>query len=163
MHNKMLFAVLCICLFSMCFATVIGQGVTMGSPVVRMVESNVLINVRVESFNAGDKYRIGLGVAGEAAIPAEMTFTKGGGPVGEVSEFTQGFTAHWWHVDQLMCRGFELTGDMVPMEGEEGTLQMSIPKTCLEGRENIYIFVSKDYGSDTWYLEDGSELDKSFW
>lgn len=163
MQNKVLFTVLCICMFSMCFATVQAQGVTMGSPVVRIVESEVMINVRVESFNAGDNYRIGVGVAGETALPAEMTFTKGGNPVGEVTEFTQGFTAHWWNVDQIICKGINLSGDMLPGEGEEGSLQITIPRASLENMEKIYIFVAKDYGSETWYLEDGSELDKSFW
>lgn len=163
MQNKVLFTVLCICMFSMCFATVLAQGVTMGSPVVRIVEGDVLINVRVESFNAGDSYRIGVGVAGEAALPVEMTFIKAGNPVGEVTEFTQGFTAHWWNVEQIICKGINLSGDMLPSDGEEGSLQISIPRTNMENVEKIYIFVSKDYGSETWYLEDGSELDKSFW
>ena len=52
---------------------------------------------------------------------------------------------------------------MLPAAGDEGSLQITIPRASLENTEKIYIFVSKDYGSDTWYLEDGSELDKSFW
>ena len=163
MQNKILFSVLCICLFSMCFASVAAQGVTMGSPVVRIIEGNVMISVRAETFNAGDKYRLGVGVPGETALPAEMTFTKAAGSVGEVTEFTQGFTAHWWNVEQIICKGINLSGDMLPTAGEEGSLQISIPREALAGKEKIYIFVSKDYGSDTWYLEDGSELDKSFW
>ena len=163
MQNKILISFLCFCLFSLCFATVSAQGVTMGSPVVRIVEGNVMISVRAESFNAGDKYRIGVGVEGETPLAAEMTFTKGAETIGEVSEFTQGFTAHWWNVEQIICKGIELSGDMLPGSGEEGSLQISIPRGELEGKEKIYIFVSKDYGSSTWYLEDGSELDKSFW
>ena len=163
MQNKILFTVLCICLFSMCFATVLGQGATMGSPVVRIVEGEVLISVRVENFNPGDKYRVGIGIVGETPLPAEMVFTRGGSPVGEVTEFTQGFTAHWWNVEQIICKGMELSGDMLPAEGVEGSLQISIPKDSMDNTESVYIFVSKDYGSETWYLEDGSELDKSFW
>ena len=163
MHNKVLFTVMCICLFSMCFATVLGQGVTMSSPVVRIVEGSVMISLRMETFNAGDKYRIGVGVAGETALPVEMTFTKGADSFGETTEFTQGFTAHWWNVDQIICTGLELSGDMLPAEGGEGAVQIAIPRSSLENKEKIYIFVSKDYGSETWYLEDGSELDKSFW
>jgi len=163
MQNKLLFSILCICLFSMCIATVVGQGVTMGSPVVRIVEGNVLVSVRLETFNPGDTYRIGVGVAGDTAPDADMTFTVGGEAVGEVSEFTQGFTAHWWNVEQITCKGMELSGDMLPATGDEGSLQITIPRASLENTEKIYIFVSKDYGSDTWYLEDGSELDKSFW
>lgn len=147
----------------MCFATVLGQGATMGSPIIRIVEGNVIVNVRLETFTAGDKYRIGVGVAGETALLAEMTFTKGGSSVGEVTEFTQGFTAHWWDVEQIICKGIELTGDMLPADGEEGVLQITIPRDNLASLERIYIFISKDYGSATWYLEDGSELDKSFW
>jgi len=163
MRNKILFTVLAICLFSMFFATLSAQGVTMGSPVVRIVEGSVLISVRADQFNAGDNYRIGVGVVGETPLAAEMTFTKGAETIDEVVEFTQGFTAHWWNVDQIVCKGLELSGDMLPAAGEEGNLQIKIDRDALEGKEKIYIFVSKDYGSDTWYLEDGSELDKSFW
>ena len=42
-----------------------------------------------------------MGVAGDTAPDADMTFTVGGETVGEVSEFTQGFTAHWWNVEQI--------------------------------------------------------------
>ena len=135
----------------------------MSSPVVRMVEGEVLISVRLGTFDPGGTYRFGVGVAGDTALPADMTFTVAGAPVGEVTEFTQGFTAHWWTVEQIICKGMEISGDMIPASGQEGSLQISIPRESLANPEKIYIFVSKDYGSDTWYLEDGSELDKSFW
>ena len=163
MRNKILFTVLSICLFSICLTNVSAQGVTMGSPVVRIVEGNVMISVRVDQFNADDKYRIRVGVAGDTPLPLEMTLTKGADTITEITEFTQGFTAHWWNVDQIACKGLELSGDMLPAAGQEGSLQIKIEKSELENTERIYIFVSKDYGSDTWYLEDGSELDKSFW
>jgi len=135
----------------------------MGSPVVRIVENDVMISVRLEGFNAGEKYRVGVGVAGDTALPLEMTFTKGADSFSETHEFIQGFTAHWWNVEQIASRGLELSGDMLPGSGEEGSLQITVPRSNLENVDKIYIFISKDYGSDTWYLEDGSELDKSFW
>lgn len=163
MQNKLIFSVLVLCLFSICLTPLMGQGATMGSPVVRIVENDVRISVRLENFNAEDSYRIGVGVAGETAPSADMTLTVGANTVGEVTEFIQGFTAHWWDVEQIAAKGLVLSGENLPASGEEGSLQITIPRDSLENTEKLYIFISKDYGSETWYLEDGSELDQSFW
>lgn len=144
---------------------VLAQGrATMSAPVIRSTAEQVVITVRFENLDASRSYRIGLGDAGDKAPATEAKLTKNDQPVPiETTDFTQGNTSGWWKVDELSCRGYVVSGPAVPAEGQSLLLQFTMPKAVADAYSKLYVFVSRDYGSSRWYLEDGTEIDKADW
>lgn len=144
---------------------VFAQGrATMSAPVIRSTADQVTITVRIESLSADRTYRIGLGATGENAPGATATIHSGEKalPI-EATNFVQGNTSAWWKVDQLSCIGFVVSGPAIPAAGQSLLLQFTLPKATADTFSKMYVFVSRDYGSQRWYLEDGTEIDKSDW
>jgi hypothetical protein len=137
---------------------------TMSAPVIRSTAEQVVITVRFEKMNSSRSYRIGLGDAGDKAPQATTTLTSNDKEVPiEATDFTQGNTSGWWKVDQLSCIGYVVSGPAVPAEGQSLLLQFTLPKKVADTYDKLFVFVSRDYGSHRWYLEDGTEIDKSDW
>jgi hypothetical protein len=137
---------------------------TMSAPVIRSSAEQVVITVRFEKLAPSRSYRIGLGAAGDQAPQATTTLTTNDKPVPiEATDFTQGNTSGWWKVDQLSCIGYVVSGPAVPAQGQSLLLQFKLPKAAADKFDKLFVFVSRDYGSQRWYLEDGTEIDKSDW
>jgi hypothetical protein len=124
----------------------------------------VIVSARVSNFVPGKSYRLGVGCAGDKQLAAEVALSKADAPITKDSvEFKQGNTAHWWNVPELWCVGFTFTPDELSTQGLEFKLTASVDREVADACGKLYIFVSRDYGSSTWYLEDGSELEKTLW
>jgi hypothetical protein len=80
-----------------------------------------------------------------------------------VTDFTQGYTSHWWGINELKSRGVSLSESDLPDQEQQLTFRVKLQREAADNFEKLYIFVSRDYGGDTWYLEDGVELDQSYW
>jgi hypothetical protein len=137
---------------------------TMSAPVVRTAEGQVVFTTRLQDFVAGNKYRIGIGGVGASAPDAEIELELGETALGKsAADFTQGYTSHWWGMDELKSRGVTLAASDLPGKGKELTFRVKLAREAADNFEKLYIFVSRDYGGNTWYLEDGVELDQSYW
>jgi hypothetical protein len=137
---------------------------TMSAPVIRSSPDSVVITVHYEGLNPSRTYRIGLGRAADKAPEATATLEKGDQPLQiEATDFTQGNTSGWWKVDELHCKGYVISGPAIPAEGQSLVLKFTLPKAVADTYSKMYIFVSRDYGSQRWYLEDGTEIDKAEW
>jgi hypothetical protein len=140
------------------------ESATMSAPVVRTAEGQVIFTTNVENFVAGSNYRIGVGGVGNSGPAASIELELGDSALAKpATDFTQGYTSHWWGMEALKSRGVALAPGDLPAAGERLTVRVKIPKESANGFDKLYIFVSRDYGGDTWYLEDGVELDKSYW
>lgn len=137
---------------------------TMSAPIIRSSGEDVVFTVRFEKFAAGRVYRVGFGVKSDKAIDAKVELLKGDSPVSVApSDFEQGNASGWWGLDKVMSKGFVLEPAQLPPAGENLVFRVTAPRDALEQFEKVYIFVSRDYGSSRWYLEDGSEIDSSDW
>jgi hypothetical protein len=137
-------------------------GASMTAPVVRNTEGKVIITTRISSFTAGGKYRVGIGCAAASAPGAQVEALKDGSTALSLDAKTwaQKNTKDWWQVEPVQSIGFYLGPASLP---EQVLFRITIPKEAADQYEKMYIFVSKDYGADTWYLEDGVELEKKYW
>ena len=116
------------------------------------------------NFAPSSRYRIGLGIPGDVTPDVTLELHENETAVSkEPVDFIQKNTNHWWGVPQIAARGFALSASELAGEGKELVFRMSIPRESAEKAGKLYIFISRDYGANTWYLEDGSELDESNW
>lgn len=165
MSSKYLFFMLSL-IVTVLFVTpaVCQDSASMTPPIVKTAEGQVVITSRFENFVAGSQYRLGIGIAGEAAPDAKVELLKSGTPVSkESSAFVQKNTSHWWGVEQLQAKGFSLSPADLPQKGQRLTFRITISREKADALKKLYIFVSRDYGSSTWYLEDGVELNEKYW
>lgn len=137
---------------------------TMSAPIVRTAEGQVIFSTHLQDFASDKKYRIGIGGVGNSAPDATIELELGGEALAKsTTDFTQGYTSPWWGMSELKSRGVALAGSDLPGQGQNLTFRVKIPRKVADNYDKLYIFVSRDYGGDTWYLEDGVELDKSYW
>lgn len=135
----------------------------MSAPVVRATGEEVQFTVHMQNLSEGRGYRLGLGAAGDSAPDVTVELMSGDSPVSiEATQFVQTNTSHWWGVPQVTAKGVQFEGAAVA-GAEDVTFRVSMSQEEADQYETLYIFVSRNYGSDTWYLEDGSELDQSYW
>ena len=140
------------------------DGATMSAPVVRTAEGQVIFTTHVQDFSSGNKYRVGVGGVGNSAPNATIELELDGQTLSKPpTDFTQGYTSHWWGMSELKSRGVLFAASDLPSRGGDLTFRVKIPRKSADNFDKLYIFVSRDYGGATWYLEDGVELDKSYW
>jgi hypothetical protein len=112
----------------------------------------------------GNRYRIGFGIPGEVTPEVTLELLENEAAVSkEPVDFVQNNTDHWWAIPQLSARGFAFSASELEGEGREFVLRISVPRELAENAGKIFVFVSRDYGANTWYLEDGSQIDESNW
>ena len=143
---------------------VLGQDrVTMTSPVIRTTVDDIILSVDLTDFTAGNSYRLGFGAA-KGQIKARLQLVKGTEdvPVPQV-DFVQGHTSSWWEVPQISVRGWSLEGANLPKPGEQLTFRVMISRADAKEITKVYLLISRSYGPDLWYLEDGVEMDQSMW
>lgn len=144
---------------------VLAQGsVTMSPPVLRSTAEGVTFTARFSDFSPGSEYRIGVGTTGDKINNLQLELLRGDAarPV-PMSTFTQGHTAQWFQVNEIVMNGFVLLGPEVPGPGEEIVLKASVPRSEADRLQKMFVIVAKKYGADVWYIMDGSEMDKSYW
>lgn len=140
------------------------ESASMSAPIIRTAEGNVTLTVRFSNFVPGSRYRIGFGIAGDAAPEVTLELTENSSAVSkEPVDFVQKNTNHWWGIPQLSARGYAFSVSELDGEGRELLFRITADRGLAEKAGKVYIFISRDYGADTWYLEDGSELDESNW
>jgi hypothetical protein len=137
---------------------------SMTAPIIRSAEGSIRMSVHFTNFAPSSRYRIGLGIPGDVTPDVTLELHENETAVSkEPVDFIQKNTNHWWGVPQIAARGFALSASDLAGEGKELVFRMSIPRESAEKAGKLYIFISRDYGANTWYLEDGSELDESNW
>ncbi|UCF38327.1 MAG: hypothetical protein JSU96_05605 [Acidobacteriota bacterium] len=134
------------------------------APMVKSMDGNVVFSIRVSSFVPGKNYRLGFGAAGDTAPVGTLKLTQDGKDVAaEALDFKQGYTSNWWGVEQVASKGFQLKAADLPPAGTELLFEVSLPQEAADQFNKLFIFVARDYGSNTWYLEDGSVLEDTYW
>lgn len=142
---------------------VLGQRVEMSSPVIRTTVDDIILSVDFTGFTSGNSYRIGFGAA-KGQVKARLQLVKGTEdvPIPQM-EFDQGHTDSWWSVPKISARGWSLEGADLPKAGERLTFRVMIARADAKEISKVYLLISRDYGGDLWYLEDGVEMDQSMW
>lgn len=151
--------------FSLVFPLVWTQDrASMTAPVVKPTPEEVVMTVRFNDFNAGNEYRIGVGTA-TAKIPnVKIELLKNDAPISKnLASFEQGFAQHWWNIDKVVSQGFALTAPDFPKQDEKLSMRVTVPKAEADKLKKIYLFISKKYAEDRWYIEDGVELTDAHW
>ena len=148
------------------FLTFPGLGqerVEMTSPVIRTTVDDIILSVDFTGFSAGNSYRLGFGAA-KGQIKARLQLVKGTEdvPIPQM-DFVQGHTSSWWEVPQISVRGWSLEGPNLPKTGERITFRVMISRADAKEISKVYLLISRSYGPDLWYLEDGVEMDQSMW
>lgn len=161
-------------ILTLCFVAVFGMllvsptiaqdRATMSAPVIRSSGDEIVFTVRFEGFAEGRSYRIGFGGKGEKAPNSQIELSVGDSKSTlESMDFVQGNTSGWWKIEELGAKGYTIEKSGIPAAGTALTFRVTVPRDVSDGYEKLYLFVSRDYGSGRWYLEDGSEIDKSDW
>ena len=137
---------------------------SMSAPLLRTTPQEISLTARFSNFVQGSYYRLGIGTTAEQINDLEMEILKGNTVLAkELISFEQGFTQSWFEVDQISIQGFHFLRAEVPEAGEELTLKVSFPRAEGESHERLFIIIARRYSLDRWYIEDGSELEKSSW
>ena len=140
------------------------QGASMTAPIIRSAEGSVRLSVRFSNFAPGNRYRIGFGIPGDVTPDVTLELLENETAVSkDPVDFVQKNTNHWWALPQLSARGFAFSASELATAGREFVFRVAVPRELAEKAGKIFIFVSRDYGAETWYLEDGSELNESYW
>lgn len=135
----------------------------MEPPIIKGTTDEVSFSARFSMLNPEKVYHIAVGTGGGSLDGATIALESGGNPVDlKLMDFTQKYTASWWGVPEVEARGFLIEGASIPSEGEL-TLKFSISRAKADSLKKIYVFVAKQYGPNTWYLEDGTELSDEYW
>lgn len=141
----------------------LGQGrVAMSSPVIRSKEGSLFLVVNFSDFQSGGSYQLGIGSSGVDLTSAQIELVADNalGNVQLVS-FEQGNTQGWWGISSIQVRGYQLGTSVGP--GQKLTMSVQMPIGLADQAEKLYLFVSRDYGENLWYLEDGVELTDRYW
>jgi len=161
-------------ILTFCFVAVLGMLIvspaiaqdraTMSAPVIRASGDEVIFSVRFENFSPDRSYRIGFGAKGEAVPDVQVALSNEDRDLPlEPMDFSQGNTKGWWKIEQVGARGYTIGKSEIPEAGKALTFKVTVPRDVADNYDKVYLFVSRDYGSGRWYLEDGSEIDKSDW
>jgi hypothetical protein len=138
------------------------ERVSMSAPIIRSTGEDLVFTVRFESFADGRAYRLAVAAAGAKAPDVVLELLKGEEPMQlKPAEFLQENTKGWWGVDSIHARGYTLGPAGLP--DEIVTFKVTITRDAADQHDKLYLFVSRDYGSGRWYLEDGTELAQSDW
>jgi hypothetical protein len=138
---------------------------SMSAPVIRaMPEGNVSFSAQFSDLASTGEYRLGFGPATGKLNGAKIEVLKNGTPINsQISDFEQGYCSNWWNINKVSLQGVSLSGGTIPNKDEKLTLRVTVPKAELEKVKKVYMLVSRKYGTDVWYIEDGVEMNESYW
>ena len=138
------------------------QRASMEAPVVRGAPGEVSVSARFSQFVSGSEYRVGVGASGDLAGLTISLDQDGTAVSGDLTSFDQ--PQSWWsEAGQLKAKGFLLQDSKLPAAGETLSMKVTIPRASADAAGAFFIFVAKRYGRNTWYLEDGAEINESHW
>ncbi len=141
-----------------------GDYASMSSPVIRSTEDEVSLSARFSNFVAGNYYRVGAGIASGKISTLKLELSNGETLLGlKQQDFRQGYASDWWGVDQVIVEGFMLGPKDLPQQSEKLVLRVTVSRTEAERAKRIFILVARQYSTDIWYIEDGAEVDDSYW
>jgi hypothetical protein len=138
---------------------------TMSPPVIRaMPEGNVSFSAQFSDLSPNGEYRVGFGTATGKLGGMKLEILKDGTALSvPVASFDQGYASNWWNISKVALQGFQLSGNSLPPKSGKLTLRVTVPKVELDKVKKVYMLVSRKYGEDVWYIEDGTEMDESYW
>ena len=137
----------------------------MSAPVIRAApDGNVTFTAQFSEMAQTGEYRLGFAVPSGKISGAKLELLKNGNPVNlPLMDFEQGYCANWWGLTKVSAQGFVVLGNAIPGKEEKLTLRVTVPKVEMDKYKKVFLLVSRKYGTDVWYIEDGSEMDESFW
>lgn len=138
---------------------------TMSPPVIRaMPEGNVSFSAQFSDFAPNGEYRVGFGPATGKLAGLKLEVLKDGTAISlPMASFDQGYASNWWNISKVALQGFQVAGGNLPDKSGKLTLRVTVPKAELDKVKKVYLLVSRKYGEDVWYIEDGTEMDESYW
>ena len=141
----------------------LGQGrVAMSSPIIRNKEGRLFLIVSFSDFQPGSSYQLGIGSNGVDLTSAKVELTSEGQLSNiQLVSFEQGNTQGWWGVSSIQARGYRPGKSVGP--GQKLTMSVQMPTELADQAKKLYLFVSREYGENLWYLEDGIELGDQYW
>ncbi|RPI28281.1 MAG: hypothetical protein EHM61_05665 [Acidobacteria bacterium] len=150
---------------SSCLFVAAQDRATMSSPVIRaMPEGNVSFSAQFSDFASNGDYRIGFGPATGKLEGVKLELLKDGTAVTLTqSSFEQGYASNWWNISKVSLLGFHVAGPNIPPKSGKLTFRVTVPKVELDKHKKVYMLVARKYGEDVWYIEDGVEMDESYW
>jgi hypothetical protein len=165
MKRILVFSMACLLCLSFALPLLAQDRAAMSAPVIRPTPEGVTISAQFSNFASGGEYRLGIAtVEGAPLKAAQIELIKGEQrlPQNPV-DFDQGHTSGWWQVNKVSTRGFFLKGNDLPTNDEKLTLRVTIPKEEIKKHDKVFLLVARKYGETVWYLEDGQDVDKSYW
>lgn len=138
--------------------------VAMSTPILKSSPDEITVTTSFSAFDPASEYRIGIGTAGNSMEKGQIDLLKEDQPVSKsLQTFKQGYTSSWFQVDSLEVQGFFLAGQDLPGNQQRVTLKVTLPRQEAERLHRFFIVIAKKYGPDTWYLEDGTEVNETHW
>ena len=136
----------------------------MSTPILRTSPGEISLTTSFSGFESGSEYRIGIGVVGQTARNLQLNLLKNNNQISRsVEAFHQGYTSTWFNVESVQLQGYRVAGADLPASDGRLTLKITLPREEADRLGKFFIIVAKNYGADTWYLEDGSEVNKTHW
>lgn len=165
MKRILVFSVACLICLSLALPLLAQNRAAMSAPVIRPTAEGVTISAQFSNFVSEGEYRLGIATAdGTPLKAAQVELIKNDQPLSRNAvDFEQGHTSGWWQITKVSTRGFFLKGNDLPTNDEKLTLRVTIPKDELNKHEKVFLLVARKYGETVWYLEDGQDVDKSYW
>lgn len=134
----------------------------MSAPILRTTIDEIIITTYFSAFDADKEYRIGVGAPGSGMGEVKILLQKDGADLSESPmNFKQGYTSTWFGVDAIDARGYVFGKGETP--GDRISVRISMSRDQADSIGKFYIFIARKYGADRWYLEDGTDVDKSNW
>ena len=157
--------VLAICLWVTCTGSLVGQvRVSMSPPILKAGPEEISFKTRFSHFAGGSDYRLGVGTTGDEMNNAKFELSKGDTVLSKkLVSFRQGFASAYFEVDEILVQGFLFSSADLPDEGEEITLEVTLPRAEADKLKRLFIIIAKQFGPDRWYIMDGGEINESHW
>ena len=151
-------------LYSLSSVALAQDSVSMNAPVIKSTDDEVVLMATFTGFDRSKDYRIAVGVEKGSMNGFELDVRKNGEAIQlPPTSFTQGFTASWWGVPELKSTGFAVTADNISGMEDRITLRIKVAKSSANELGKIYVFASRKYGPQAWYLADGSYAEQADW
>lgn len=137
---------------------------SMSAPVIKSTVESVTITTDFNNFVAGEEYRVAIATMGVKLPKTKIELSRGGQSLSlKPTTFNQGYADSWFGADSVLAKGFFLKASELPPRGEKVTFRVIIPRSEAKLLKKAFIFVARQYGPQTWYIEDGSEMDDTYW
>jgi hypothetical protein len=150
---------------SLCLFVTAQDRATMGNPVIKFLPEGIVeFKADFSDLVATGKYRVGFGSEADRLTGAKLELLKDGKALtNALIRFDQKHTSNWWNVPQVLSQGFVASGADLPAKGAKLTFKVNVAKTDLDKVKKVFLFIAREYGPETWYLEDGTDLGDTNW